>query len=174
MHKAGHPLEDSLVKQALSITKKKPGFSGLFAQTETDTEHLDRYKLAVLSERDFPQLKEEYDQGGIYDEEFAFVLFREYPSKIKQELREQLESGFENYFSTRLNELERILGGQNETFKASQKQIPFLRRRLTTAALEALCGLKQKTDLDLVRYVLDSHSVDICETAIEFLGKFGD
>lgn len=174
LHKAGHTLEDSLAKQALAITKKKQGLSGLFAQTETNTEHLDRYKLAVLSEKDFPQLKEEYDQGGIYDEEVAFVLFREYPNKMKQELREQLKSSFERYFNTRLNELERILGGQNETFKGGQKHIPFPRRRLTTAALEALCGLKQKTDLDLVRHVLDNYSLDMCETAIKFLGKFGD
>ncbi len=174
LHKAGHPLEDSLAKQALAITEKKQGLSGLFGVEKTNTEHLDRYKLAVLSEKDFLHLKKEYDQGGIYDEEVAFVLFREHPNRMKEELREQLKSGFECYFNSRLNELEKTLGGQNEAFKRSQEYIPFLRRRLTTAALEALCGLKQKTDLDLVRHVLDRYDVDICETIIEFLGKFGD
>lgn len=174
LHRAGHPLEDSLAKQALAITKKKQNLIGLSAQTETDTEHLDRYKLAVLSEKDFRQLKDEYDQSGIYDEEIAFVLFCEHPNKMKQELREQLKSGFECYFATRLNELSRTLGSQSETFKGIENLIPFLRKRLTTAALESLCGLKQKADLNLVRHVLDNYHVDMCETAIEFLGRFGD
>ncbi|WP_417807107.1 DUF4062 domain-containing protein [Thioclava sp.] len=174
LHSAGHPLEDSLAKKALAITKKNEGLGSLFAQTEINNEHLDRYKLAVLSGKNFQELKKDYDEGGILDEDAAFVLFREYPTKIKQELREQLKDGFERYFDTRLNDLQGVLGSENDAFNKTKKHIPFLRKRLTTAAIEALCGIKQKHDLELVRHVLDTYEVDLSESAIEFLGKFGD
>ena len=174
LHHVGSPLRDDLAKTALTITNRNQG-RGLFpSQSDTDKEFLERYRQEILRLKEFGQLQDEYDKGDLYDEEPAFVLYQEHASKIKLELRKQLRDEFKGYFDKRLGYFIETFGPEDKMIEIARKHIPFLQRRITTAALEALCDLGQKEDLELVRHTLDNAEIHFSEATLRYLGKFGD
>ncbi len=173
LHLAGRTLDDDVVRRALTVVKKGQTF-GFLSRTETDTKYYDRYRLNRYSEWKFRDLKNAVDQGGVYDHDVAFALFQQHTRRVKEELRNHLQDGFVSYFQHRLENLRFELGSENKTVLETEKLIPFMRRRLLTVGAEALAGLKDKSDLVLLRHVIDDFEVDVSNALLFYLGRFGD
>lgn len=171
----GRELSDDIAKKTLTVVKADTGrgFFGIFGGG-TDQTHYEKYKTNRLGELSFEALKERVASRGVFVSDELSMLFNNYASKLQNEIRSNLKDGFEAFFELRMQTLERVYGAESEDVSATRRLLGFLRKRAISGALEALCSLRKREDLALVRRLIDEFGVDGTPAILSFLGKFGD
>ena len=143
-----------------------------------ETRHALRLKLdhpiGAGQELAFNELKAMVDRGGIFDEYQTIALYQRHTRRLKNELKDHLNDGSDGHFQHRLDKLRIDFGSDSKIIIDTEKIVPFLRRRLLMAATEALAGVNDKTDLEIIRRVIDNFEIGASPQIIGFLGKYGD
>jgi Domain of unknown function (DUF4062) len=168
-----NPLPSDTVRTVLTIKKNRLGF-GLLQSAETDETYYDRYHRNRLQELDFDQLKEKVAEAGVFNDKELFALYGKFSKKLSNDIRANLRDRFAAMFEESVRKVEAIPGIQ-EGYRTKVYQIwNFYQQKLCSGALALLCGLKNKSDLGLVRATLDAIEIELSPELLAYLGKFGD
>lgn len=169
--KLGNPLEDELVKKALTI--KKPQNLGLFNSKTTDTKYYDTYNFQKLSNLDYSNLCDHIRPNTVFVDDVMAIIYQTYPKKKQDEIRQNLPDGFSGYFSELMKDMASYFNNDS-SLDETRKLIPFISKRLTSAALKGLCSLKQKADINLIRKTIDQYEIEYSEEILHYFAKFGE
>lgn len=170
----GKPLDDEVVRKALTIVKQRSAFGfGGFGGGETDTTYHERYLSNRLAELDLSALQARVTEAGIFNDLELSVLYSKYKFKMQDEIREKLGDGFSKHFESAVQS--GLASGRigSEIEPRIRKLEKFLRNQLCTQALDAICGMAKPQDLDLVRQTVDEYEVEGTEVILNYLARFG-
>ena len=147
---------------------------GLFSREETDDTYYEMYLINRLLELDFVTLKSRADSNGVFDYRELSVLYSRYPSRVGNEIRQNLNCRFKEFFDARIQE-GKIAGTINADMEIKIRELEqFVRKKLCNDALTALCRMAKVQDLDLVRVVISEVEIDATEGILKYLARFGD
>ncbi|NKK00004.1 DUF4062 domain-containing protein [Rhizobium leguminosarum bv. viciae] len=164
-------LRDDVAKKALRIIKPSNGLLAFSSREQTDDTYYDKYVVNRLAELDFAALKAKAQNAGPYDNAPLSVLYSKYPSKVVEEIRENLRDLFKGYFVKKVIEAEPL---DAATEKKALAVYPLIRKPLCVDALAALCHVGKAQDLDLVRMVIEKLELDATDATLDYLARFGD
>lgn len=168
-----NPLPSETVKTVLTIKRGNLGF-GLFGSGEADSTYYDLYIMNRLKELDFDPLKEKFSEAGTFNEKELSALYAKFAKRLAHEIRENLRDRFVTMFEESVKRVESI-PGINDDYRTKVYQIwDFYQKKLCSRALTALCGLKVKSDIGLVRATLDAIETELSPELLAYLAKFGD
>lgn len=171
----GEPPQEAVIKQALVMSKPR-GLLGLGLNTGVpeDDSFFTRYRRARLAELGYEELLEKAEASGVFDYIEISALNDRYPRKRMTNIRRDVEDGFKGHFDAKLNGIASLLGEDSKTVTDTKALEAFLRKRLTTDGLNALCTHGSRSDIALVRKALDRFEIYFSEPALNFLARFGD
>ena len=170
MRQGQTPQEDT-IKRAL-LRPKSRGLLGM--GMGADDSYYARYRESRLSQLHYKDLRERTDACDILDVIEIKTLAQRFTRKFLPEIRCNIGDGFKQYFDDKLGHLVSEYGYDDKIIASTNDLEEFLRKRLTTITLDALCEYSNSADLQLVRKTLDKHEVDFSESVLRFLGHFGD
>ncbi|WP_162933097.1 DUF4062 domain-containing protein [Roseovarius sp. EL26] len=177
LHKLGLPLDEEVAKTALTQKKNVGrGLLGLSMTAERDTTRYDAYRQNRLLEMSETELRDRASKKLIFQSDELAALFDKFRSKaaIQKELRQNLSDGFEKYFQARIAAAREKYGADDKVISDSENLSTYYRLRLSSLALEALCRLQKRDDLDLVRQVLTEFEVAASPNILSYFKKFGE
>jgi hypothetical protein len=168
-----NPLSSDTVRTVLTIKRASLGF-GLFQSAETDSTYYDLYQRNRLQELNLDQLREKVAEAGVFKDKELFVLYRKFGKKLSDEIRANLHDRFATMFDESVKKVEAI-SGVPEDYRAKAYGVwDFYQKKLCSGALAALCALKIKTDIGLVRDTLGAIEIELSTELLMYLAKFGD
>jgi hypothetical protein len=168
-----NPLPSDTVRTVLTIKKGSGGF-GFLQSTETDATYYDQYLRNRLQELDFHQLKERVTEAGLFNDKELFALYGKFSKKLCDDIRANLRDRFATMFEESVKKVETI-PGIKEDYRTKVYQLwDFYQRQLCSGALAALCRLKVRSDIGLVRTTLDTIEIELSPELLTYLTKFGD
>jgi len=177
LRKLGAPLEESVVKKALTIEKSVNfGIGFAPARKETDTSVYDEYLSNRLKELSEAELRHAIQDVAIFKHKELAALYSKYGSKklVLSELRQNLKDGFEAHFESELKMAEVNSDSTGKLVNTLRELSKFHRTQLCNDALSALCAKRMSEDLSLVRQVLDGFSIRANKDILLYLKRFGD
>ena len=155
--KQGTAPEDEVIKAAL--TKQKTGsifgIGGL--NSASDTRLYDQYVAQRLAELDFESLKAKVDAEGVFRVKLLAAYYTKFARKLRVEILQNLHDGFESMLEGII--ADRVAREIYDTPLVNQFNPlkSFIRRQMVTNALSAICHLKERSDLKVVRAAIDNH-----------------
>lgn len=167
------PLTSDTVKTVLLIKKGSLGL-GFFQSVETDATYYDRYLANRLQELDFDQLNERLAEAGVFNAEELSALYGKFSKKCSNDIRSNLLDRFSAMFEDSVKKVEAIPGIKGDYRTQVYGIWDFYQKKLCSGALAALCGLKVRTDIGLVRATLDGIDIQFSTEILTYLTKFGD
>jgi hypothetical protein len=174
LHRLGVGLSDETIRKALRIVRQPSG--GLFAfigRSDPDDTYYDRYLINRHQEMPLKELKVAASDSGMFRHHEIAALYKAYPTKMADEMRQNLDDLFKAYFDAkvaRAAETEQISADRLYNIRAAEGSF---RKKLSGLALTALCGLMKSQDIQLVREVLATEKVEASSEILEYLGRFG-
>lgn len=153
------------------VKPRKPNFGNLFAPPQDmdlpGEKVFKEYKINSFGKLQFEQLILTQRSESFYSTEATLALYRHHFGKAKGQIEQNLLDGFEKFFNDRLNVIHGALA------KPSEAVFRFVKEELLQATLETYCSRATKSNLTLVRTVLDKHVTKFSAEIAEFLGKYG-
>lgn len=171
LKRIGTPLDREVLKSVL--TRESRGF-GLMPLMETDTTYLDQYDSNRLAELSMLELEQRINKAGVFVHRELSVVYSKFRSQTQAEIRTNLADDFLSHFAARVELVKNMLGLNDESVRKTMDLSSFERNKLRNSALSALCALSKKSDLDLVRTVIDRGEIESSECVIRYLSRFGD
>jgi hypothetical protein len=171
--KLGQELSEEVVKKAL--VKRDLSFVSAFTSKgkTSDETYYEQYCLNRLMELDLPTLKVRAKAAGIFDIREVSALYRKYPNEMRAEITGNLQDCFKGHLEKRIQQA-REAGSLDPKLEGEIRSIDsFLRRRLCTQALSALCRMRNSKDLQLARKVIKRIEVDATEDILAYFSRFG-
>ncbi|WP_291155195.1 hypothetical protein [Ensifer sp. SSB1] len=173
LERHGEQLDDEVIKKALRVVRPSSRLLTGLGGLQTDDTLYDRYRLNRLSELGLNELVAKVQSAGVFDQRELTALYAKYPSKMKDEIRENLRDRFKRHFDEKVaKEFASIPAADIEQSVRSVES--FHRGKLCEAALEALCAVGRKEDVPLVRRIIDEFEVGAHQKVLSFLSRFGD
>jgi hypothetical protein len=168
------PQEDT-IKKALV----QPESRGLLAFGGGDggyenTAYYERYQANQLTKLSYGNLLERVKEASVYEELEVSVLYKRFTRKHLTEIRRNLKDGFKGYFEEKFKLFASTPGMTEKLLSGTRRLERFIRQRLTSNALDAVCAYGKSTELALVRKTIDEHEIDFSVPAIRFLARFGN
>ncbi|MEG3149573.1 DUF4062 domain-containing protein [Sphingomonas sp. ZT3P38] len=168
-----NPLPSDTVRTVLTIKKGGRGL-GLLQSVETDATYYDCYLANRLKELDLDQLKERVSEAGVFNDKELFTLYGKFGKKLSDDIRVNLRNRFASMFEASVKKVEAIPGIKEDYRTQIYGIWDFYQKKLCSGALAALCGLKIRTDIGLVRATLDAIEIELSPELLAYLAKFGD
>ncbi|MDM0120429.1 DUF4062 domain-containing protein [Variovorax arabinosiphilus] len=165
------------IEQAKAVLVRKnpaPTGIGLFAmnQVAADGEALlERYTEQFFDSLTISQLEEE--QSDIFDQHAYFALIRRDFKLRGDELRSAVANQFVDRFEYLLDEMVKRYGALTDLIEKTRSLGKHLRSKFTREGLDIICSRHDAADLQLVRSMLATGSVDYSAADLLYLAKFG-
>lgn len=166
------------VEQARGVLVRKrsnPMGLSLSALSQADTEGeavLERYAEQFLDSLTVAQLEEEA-RSEIFDQQAYFAMIRRDFKLHGDDLRKAVANQFVDRFESLLEEMSRRHGTQTDHIEKTRSLGKYLRSRFTREGLDIICARFNAIDLPLVRFMIESGSVDYSAADLRYLAKFG-
>lgn len=173
--KDGKPLSDDVVKRTLAIQRNSMGLFAFGAIPDVDSKkYYEQYQVNRLSEMTYDALLSRMMNQGVFCEAELRVLTQRYLKKFVPALRLYLEDGFKSFFEAALKQSSAQIPSDSQLHAKLRSLEESMRTDYTSIALDAICRLNDRQDIDLVRKVLRSNRVDASASIISFLGRRGE
>jgi hypothetical protein len=171
----GKPKTDEELKSALVLTETT-GWWGLnlAARRNNDDSYYQEYVRKVLSTKTATELKDSVISSNVFANQELRALYSRFTKRYLNEIELNLTDGFEKYFNEKLGELSKTQGSDTKLMSDTKELGNFIRQKLTSITLNALCAWAGRSSLDLVRKTIDEYEVQFSEEILGFLGRFGD
>ena len=163
---------------ALSDVRKllvKPGTSDLSGQRSSSQDYdfpgleaFKNYQIGVLSKMPYQDLLDVKKEESLFQYEATIALYRGHFKREKADLEKNLLDGFDEFCTSWRDTLERLGAADSELTHN------FVRENLVQDALDAYCYNAGKSDLSVVRRVLDEHDVRFSTEVVQFIAKHGE
>ncbi len=173
LRRIGKSPDDDVIKKALQILKQQSSVgSGLLAQT--DDTYYERYLMNRLLELDLDSLRSRAASEGVFDQRTIKAMYAKYPRQLQGNIRQNLADRFQRHFDERLQDGATSGVLEGDLLMRIKRLGPFLRNQLVSAAASALCTLKVKGDLPLLRMVLKEEKIEASNSILSYLSRFGE
>jgi len=175
LHRLGATLNEEVIKSALTL-KKRGGLMGLTLSSDVDTTRYDVYRRNRLLEMTEGELRSRAAEKLLFNQDELAALYEKFCSKsaIQKEIRDNLSDGFERYSQAQIASVKEKFGEDNKVVFDSEKLSSFYRLRLSSGAVEVLCRVGKREDLELVRQVLKDFEIGANTSILAYLKKFGE
>ncbi|KQO74942.1 hypothetical protein ASF29_13605 [Rhizobium sp. Leaf262] len=154
--------DEKIVSASLKI--ERPGFGLL---KSTDDTFYRKYKEKRLDELSYTELKALTESSSPYTYQEKALLYSKYTKKCLDEIRTNLEDGFESYV------LNRMQSAGIDASKLGEVE-HMVQMRILNIALNALCNIADAADIRLVRRVLRANDVEATSSVLSYLSQCGN
>jgi hypothetical protein len=171
----GKSPDDATIKKALIVPTPKGGLFGIAAfGNHSDDSWYVKLKQIRLSKLSYEELRKAVRNCNVYDHLEVLALNERYTRRNIEEIRSNLGDAFKKHFEGKIAVLASQQGADTKLLADTRGLERFLRDRLTSSSLAALCKLSDSQDLTLVRKTLDENDISFSANVLEFLAHFGD
>ena len=170
------PISDDRAKEALTVAPGSPSLAGVMggAPYAQDVSRYDAYQRHLLSKKTLDELLAIEEAGSPFNADALLTACQCFPQKTGALLRSFLKDGFESRFDGRLKEIKGLSALQaNELTKSAGDLRAFCCLRQTQAAIEILAAQLTRTDLALVREVIDRWEIKTSKEILSYFLRFG-
>ena len=170
----GKAPDEATIKAALTIPKPTGGLFGLAFQGSSGDNLYTKLKQQRLSKSSFEELRTAVKKSGIFDYLEIGTFHSRYTRRNLQEIRANLDDGFKKHFDSKLAGLLPQYGENSKLAVDTRNLEKFLRDRLSSLTLDALCKYGDGHDLSLVRKSIDQHDISFSDNVVGYLAQRGD
>ena len=153
------------------IVKPKPygGLSLLSGGSDLAGEAaFQKYQIENLRSTPFNKLKELAAAETVFERVAQLALFSFHFPKMRTEMAEHLKDGFSSLFAARHADVLKI------GVKLQDSTLEYLRKEMVQECTEIFCRHTKRSDLALVRDILNRNAVSYAFDIANFLGSYGD
>ncbi len=175
LERLGQVPETATIKKALVLPKPRSLLGSLGSTTgQPDSTYYGVYVQNKLLRTSYKNLVKKTNRLDPLDYKKISTLYHRFTKKFIDEIRINVDDGYEGILSKNIDYLINRYGEESKVVINQKDVWEFLKRVLTSNALNALCQNSDKSDLKLVRKALDNHDLFFLRSALRFLSRFGD
>lgn len=161
-----------------ALVKKSTGGIAIglgFGRDAANNTYFEKYQTYLLARKPLVDLLSLDANESAHSASAFFAACSRYPRQTEEDLRTQLRSGFRKRFDAKVLELKKTVGDiAPDLISQTMGLRDFSCGRQTDEGLQILARVMDKSDLELVRQVIDNGEVIAGISILNYLHRFGE
>jgi hypothetical protein len=162
----GKIMTDEELRSALIFPSSTGLGLSLSANRGSDDKYYKAYIRTQLYSKNYSDLSNIAKSCDVFAYLELSTLYERFTKRCFGEIEQNLADGFKKYFDQKFNEVYTKFGSTTKLFADEGVEL-FLRQRLTSVTLDALCAWAGKSALDTVRKTIDNYEVHFSEKSLD-------